>query len=387
MSETIDEAPMSATGAVPQCGGRRLRVALACGGTGGHTFPGIATARILAARGCDVALLQAGRAVESRTFEGWEGEVFNTGARRSPVSIPGCVMRVWREFGRACPNVLVAMGSYTSVPPAIAAWLRGIPVVIHEANAVPGSANAFIARFAAAAGIAFPEARDGFPRRLRTEDVGMPLRAEFAKGAGTLRAVSGRFSLLVMGGSQGALRLNEIVAGAVASLSVRHPGLFARMRIVHIAGVKNEEATRAMYVAAGLGCPSVEVVGFSGEMARLYSEADFCISRAGASSCMELALAGLPTLFVPLPHLAADHQTFNAKSMATRGGGDWLPQDELSPELLADYIAGVADDAEKRVRMRAAMLEASRPDATESFADLVMDVANAKCVGAAGGKW
>lgn len=381
MNTTFAEAAAPARPA-----GRRLRVALACGGTGGHTFPGIATARVLAARGCDVALLQAGRAVEASTFQGWDGEVFNTGARRSPASIPGCVLRVWREFGRARPDVLVAMGSYTSVPPAIAARMRGIPVVIHEANAVPGLANAFIARFAAAAGIAFPEARDSFPSRLRTEDVGMPLRAEFEKGAGTVRAQAGRFSLLVMGGSQGALRLNEIVAGAVVSLRERHPGLFGRMRVVHIAGARNEAATRALYEAAGLGGPSVEVVGFSGEMARLYSEADFCISRAGASSCMELALAGIPALFVPLPHLAGDHQTFNARSMAARGGGDWLPQDGLAPVSLADYVAAVADDAGRRARMREAMLEASRPDAAERFADLVMGVAGAKCVGAAGRK-
>lgn len=364
----------ASSSAAAMTGGRRPRIALACGGTGGHTFPGIATARVLAARGCDVALLQAGRAVEARTFEGWDGEVFNTGARRSPASIPGCVMRVWREFGRRRPDALVVMGSYTSVPPAIAAWLRGIPVVIHEANAAPGAANAFIARFAAAAGIAFPEAKGRFPRRMRTEDVGMPLRAEFAKGAGATRTSPDRFSLLVMGGSQGALRLNEIVVGAVASIRERHQELFQRIKVTHIAGTRNEGAARAMYAAAGLGDPSVEVVGFSNEMARLYAEADFCISRAGASSCMELALAGLPALFVPLPHLAADHQTLNARSMAERGGGDWLPQDGLSAEALADYIAGVAVDQTRRSSMREAMLAASRPDAAERFAALVLDV-------------
>lgn len=364
----------SGKSATAMADGRRPRIALACGGTGGHTFPGIATARVLTARGCDVVLLQAGRAVEAKTFDGWDGAVFNTGARRAPASIPGCIMRVWREFGRVRPDVLVAMGSYTSVPPAIAAWMRRIPVVIHEANAAPGSANAFIARFAAAAGIAFPEAKARFQKGLRTEDVGMPLRAEFAKGAGTSLTSPDRFSLLVMGGSQGALRLNEIVAGAVATIRDRHQGLFRRIRVTHIAGTRNEEATRAMYAADGLGNPSVEIVGFSNDMARLYAEADFCISRAGASSCMELAMAGLPALFVPLPHLAADHQTLNAKSMAKRGGGDWIQQDDLSAVALADYIAQVADDPDRRRAMRDAMLAASRPDATERFADLVMDV-------------
>ena len=352
-----------------------IRVAIACGGTGGHTYPGLATARVLRERGCDVVVLQAGRAVEEQTLKGWDGEVFKTGARQSKLSIPGSLLRTWREFGKRRPSVVVAMGSYTSLPAVAAAWLRGIPVVLHEANAIPGKANAFLSRFARAAGIAFPEAAQHFPPRVTIADVGMPLRSEFEKGTGTSRADPSRFSLLVMGGSQGAKRLNEIFVEALKEIESRHAGLASKLKVVHLTGERNKEEVLGLYAAAGLTGPAFEIIGYSNDMARLYAESDFCISRAGASSCMELSLAGLPALFVPLPHLAADHQTFNAKSMASRGAGDWMPQDELEPAKLADYLAAVADDTAKRTKMREALLAISRPDATTRFADAILAAA------------
>ena len=348
------------------------RVAIACGGTGGHTYPGLATARVLRDRGYEVTVLQAGRDVEAQTLSGWDGAVFKTGARQSKLSIPGSLCRTWREFGRNRPDVLVAMGSYTSLPPVVAAWLRGIPVVLHEANAIPGKAIAFLARFARAAGIAFPEAARHFPPRVKIADVGMPLRAEFQRGTASSRSDPSRFSLLVMGGSQGAKRLNEIVVDALAEIRARHTGLASRLKVTHLAGARNEAAVRDLYARASLTGDAFEIVGFSNEMARLYAESDFCLSRAGASSCMELALAGLPALFVPLPHLAADHQTRNAQSMASRGAGDWRAQESLTPALLADYLAGVADDAARRAKMREAMLAVARPDAADRFADAVL---------------
>ena len=352
-----------------------IRVAIACGGTGGHTYPGLATARVLRERGCDVVVLQAGRDVEAQTLSGWDGEIFKTGARQSKLSIPGSLFRTWREFGRRRPNVVVAMGSYTSLPAVVAAWLRGIPVVLHEANAIPGKAIAFLSRFACAAGIAFPEAAQYFPKRVKIANVGMPLRSEFEKGSGTSRADQSRFSLLVMGGSQGAKRLNEIFVEALKELKSRHAGFASKLKVVHLAGEKNKEAVLGLYTSAGLTGPAFEIIGFSNEMAKLYAESDFCISRAGASSCMELSLAGLPALFVPLPHLAADHQTFNAKSMASRGAGDWMPQDELTPAKLADYLAAVADDKAKRAKMRESLLAIARPDATTLFADAILTAA------------
>ncbi len=352
-----------------------VRIAIACGGTGGHTYPGLATARVLRGRGHDVVVLQAGRDVESQTLSGWDGEVFKTGARQSKLSIPGSLLRTWRAFGRHRPDVVVAMGSYTSLPPVFAAWLRGIPVALHEANAIPGKANAFLARFARAAGVAFPEAADHFPRHVHVEDVGMPLRSEFAKGAGSSRADKARFSLLVMGGSQGAKRLNEIVVAALKEVMLRKGPLAERLKVVHLAGTRNEEDVRGLYAAAGLAGPDFEVIGYSNEMARLYAEADFCLSRAGASSCMELALAGLPALFVPLPRLAADHQTRNAQSMAVRGAGDWRAQEDLAPGVLADYIADIAADASARAKMREALLSVARPDAAVRFADAILAAA------------
>jgi UDP-N-acetylglucosamine--N-acetylmuramyl-(pentapeptide) pyrophosphoryl-undecaprenol N-acetylglucosamine transferase len=210
---------------------------------------------------------------------------------------------------------------------------------------------------------------------VKIANVGMPLRSEFEKGSGTSRTDQSRFSLLVMGGSQGAKRLNEIFVEALKEIKSRHAGLASKLKVVHLAGEKNKEEVLGLYTSAGLTGPAFEIIGFSNEMARLYAESDFCISRAGASSCMELSLAGLPALFVPLPHLAADHQTFNAKSMASRGAGDWMPQDELTPTKLADYLAAVADDADRRRKMRESLLAIARPDATTLFADAILTAA------------
>lgn len=354
---------------------RTLRIAIACGGTGGHTYPGLATGKALRSLGHDVVILQAGRAIETQTLSGWDGEIFKTGARQSKLSIPGSLMRTWREFGRRRPNVLVAMGSYTSLPPVVAAWLRGIPVVLHEANAIPGKAIAVLARFAKSAGIAFPEAADYMPKRVKVENVGLPLRSEFAKGTGTSKTEQGKFTLLVMGGSQGAVKVNELVVGALKEIAAKYPELASKLRVVHLTGPKNLDAVRELYTESGLKGPAFEQIGYSNEMSKLYSQADFCISRSGASSCLELALAGLPVLFIPMPHLAGDHQTFNAKSMANRGAGEWKAQESLASSELADYLVDVASNTGKRVKMREALLAVSRSDAANQFAKVIVDVA------------
>ena len=357
------------------------RVAVSCGGTGGHMFPGLAVAAELRRRGHRVAVILSGRAVEAERAkadlpEGAEAMLVPV----DPVSPrrPRSLLKLWRAYRSAKrqlrafrPDALLAMGSYTSIAPVLASRSLGVPVVLHEANAIPGSAVAHLARFARTICVCFPDMARFFPKGARLADTGLPLRAEFGKGIGGSKADPAKFSLLVMGGSQGAKAVNRAVAEALALLPARHPELAARIRVVHLAGTRNEDEVRALYAEKGLSGAAFEVLGFEHDMSRRYAEADLCVSRAGASSCFELALTGLPAVFVPLPGLARDHQSRNAESMAARGAGVVAPQGSLSPESLADLLASLSADAPRRAAMRESLLAAARPDAAARVADEV----------------
>ena len=264
------------------------------------------------------------------------------------------------------------MGSYTSIAPVLAARSLRVPVVLHEANAVPGSAVARLARFAATICTCFPDMARFFPKGAHLADTGLPLRAGFAKGVGGSKTDPSKFSLLVMGGSQGAQAVNRAVVEALRRLQ-RAEGPVPPFRVVHIAGKRNEEEVRRLYEDAGLDPHriAVEVVGFEHDMARRYAEANLCISRAGASSCFELALTGLPALFIPLPGLARDHQSKNAESLVARGAGMVFTQGTFQPEDLAQMLARLSVSPERLSELRENLLAAARPDAAERVADAV----------------
>ena len=180
-----------------------------------------------------------------------------------------------------------------------------------------------------------------------------------------------------MGGSQGARDLNRAIVETLTRLQ-RLPDS-PPLRVVHLTGSRHEEDVRALYAEAHLDPArvDVEIVGFEHDMARRYAEADLCISRAGASSCFELALVGLPAIFVPLPGLARDHQSRNAESLAERGAGVVVAQATLDPDALAATLAALAASPDRRAAMRDAFLALARPDAAERVADLLQDVAPA----------
>lgn len=357
-----------------------MRIFVSCGGTGGHAYPGIAAARELAARGNDVALIVSGRDAES--------SVSDSLRRVSIRSVPVSPKRPWslvvlargfftalRLFKKEKPDALLAMGSYSSIAPVLAARVLWIPVILHEANVLPGVAVKRLSRFAKTVCISFPESEKRLPGA-RTVLTGVPMFKPFERGIGSSQARADAFTLLVMGGSQGAKAVNEAVVGALAALRSRDAALFAKLRVAHLAGPKNADEVRALYAAAGLSGDAYEIVPFEKDMPKRYAQADFCISRAGASSCFELALAGLPALFIPLPRLAHGHQVFNAESMHATGAGDTMSQDGLSPEALADYLSGVASDASRRAAMREALLARALPDAASRVADAVLAAAN-----------
>lgn len=371
-----------------------MKFAVSCGGTGGHMFPGLSVASELRRRGHGVAVILSGRAVEADRAKadlpaGAEPmlvPVDPVSPRRpaSAVKLVRAFGTARRELGEFRPDALLAMGSYTSIAPVLAARSLGIPVVLHEANAIPGSAVAHLARFAKTVCVCFPQMERFFPRGAHLVDTGLPLRSGFEKGVGGSKADPARFSVLVMGGSQGARDLNRGVVHAFSEAlkaGWNKPGRPFPTRIVHLAGTRNEDEVRALWDASGLRQAGVdiEVVGFEHDMARRYAEADLCISRAGASSCFELALAGLPAVLVPLPGLARDHQSRNAAMMELRGTAVSFPQNALLEgdgwKRFVGTVAAIRGNAggEKPsgAGLRSAALAAARPDAASRVADEV----------------
>jgi UDP-N-acetylglucosamine--N-acetylmuramyl-(pentapeptide) pyrophosphoryl-undecaprenol N-acetylglucosamine transferase len=349
-----------------------LRLCVSCGGTGGHMFPGLATAQTLLGRGHEVTVLIGGKRIEASTRQAWTGPVVVVpaeGLSAHPLRLPRSLLvlaRVYRqcvrEFRRLQPDALLAMGSYSSVGPVLAARRLRIPVVLHEANVIPGRAIEFLSRFAAAVAISFDETRAHL-RHPRLELTGIPLRRELAAAAQTTGDPP-VFTVLVMGGSQGAQRLNQAIPAAITRLAAA--GLAAR--VIHLAGERDRAAVEAAYRAHGI---AAVVHGFLADMASAYRQTSVAVCRSGAASCAELALFGLPAILVPYPEAARDHQRANALALQSTGAAVLVDQSELTPERLGDLLQALAADPARRQVMRQASLARALPGADRNLADLV----------------
>jgi UDP-N-acetylglucosamine--N-acetylmuramyl-(pentapeptide) pyrophosphoryl-undecaprenol N-acetylglucosamine transferase len=355
-----------------------MKVAVACGGTGGHVFPGLATARELLSRGHEVTLWLTGRDTEQSARKDWDGPVVQIPAQGFPsgfsikslqtcLKLAQAVRRCRAAMRRDRPDVLLAMGSYASVGPCGAARLLGVPIVLHEANVVPGRAVRLFSRVAAAVAVGFEETRFHLHHAKLTV-VGIPLRDELTEAARSLPPRAGAvhvpFRLLVVGGSMGAHRLNDIVTQTMVRLAKN--GL--EISIAHLTGKDDHPAVRAAYLAAGV---QAEVIDFTKYMAPLYHSADLAICRAGASTCAELAFFGVPALFVPYPSAAMDHQTANARALEKRGTADVVAESDLTAEWLEAYLAQTVRKPERLARLREAALREGVQDGTRALASLV----------------
>lgn len=258
---------------------------------------------------------------------------------------------------------MLAMGSYASVGPVLAARAFRVPVVLHEANAVPGRAILFLSRFAECVGVTHEATAASLPK-VRAEVTGMPLHSRLRERFDDTEWPPGLFTVLVMGGSQGARRLNQIAAEAVCRMA--SAGL--AFRVLHLAGARDAGPLQARYRQAGV---AHRVYAFLPEMGKAYGAADIAVCRAGAATCAELAMCGVPALLVPLPSASRDHQTANARVLALSGGADVVQERALSPERLAQYLSDCRRDGDGLARRRRAIRGAAVPDAAERLAALV----------------
>lgn len=267
---------------------------------------------------------------------------------------------------------MVGVGGYTSAGVAVAEWLRGGRIVLHEQNSVPGRTNRMLARLARKVCVTFEESTAYFPRG-KTVVTGLPVRPDVIRGVDRRAARESLglrpegFVLLVLGGSQGARRINEMTLEAVPALTE------AGLQVLHQSGAKNYEGvvSRKPEAAGYLVRPYIE------DMAAAYSAADLVVSRAGASTIAEVAVRGLPAVLIPYPHHRDMHQMKNAEVVARAGAGLAVEEGGLAGSALAAIVLDLAGDPGRLEAMARASKELARPNAAEEIAKIVLEVARA----------
>jgi UDP-N-acetylglucosamine--N-acetylmuramyl-(pentapeptide) pyrophosphoryl-undecaprenol N-acetylglucosamine transferase len=282
-------------------------------------------------------------------------------ARGFAVSFLKCVS----IFRRARPDIVLAMGGFTSAPPLLAGRLLGAAAFLHESNSIPGRANRLISRFARESFIGFPSAASGLVSH-RTIPTGTPVRSEFfglnaAKCRATLCLDPDRPVVLIMGGSQGAEGINRLVVSSLDTLKQSLPDC----QWFHVAGSGNTHEIKEAYKMRGM---TAEVRGFMPRMDLALGAATAAVSRSGASSLAEIAAAELPTILIPYPTATDNHQYFNAKAYCDAGASALLEQHGATPESFAALLARMLSDAAGRQEMRGRLRKWQSPDAAERIA-------------------
>ena len=356
------------------------RVMVMAGGTGGHVFPALATAHELARRGVEICWLGAPGGFEARLVpqHGFELELVPVRKLRgqgvaakllAPVHLVRATLHAAQVLRRRRPGLVLGMGGFVSGPGGVVSRLLGLPLVIHEQNAVPGLTNRWLARIATRVLEAFP---GSFPDTTGAVAVGNPVRAEISALPAPEVRLAGREApvrLLVVGGSLGAQVLNEVLPAALARLPSG-----VRPQVRHQAGRGKAEGARAAYRDAGV---DAEVSEFLDDMAGAYAWADLVVCRAGALTVSELAAAGVGSVLVPYPHAVDDHQTRNAAFLADAGAARLLPQAGLSAERLGGLLEALVSDRPGLLAMARAARGLARPDATARVADCCEEVLRA----------
>ncbi|HEY5622075.1 MAG TPA: undecaprenyldiphospho-muramoylpentapeptide beta-N-acetylglucosaminyltransferase [Pontiella sp.] len=359
-----------------------IHFGVACGGTGGHIFPGLATAQELAERGHKVSLWLAGKDVELDAIQDWKGDVvtipaegFQFGVSLRSVKTVFKLRQAYRTsvalMREKAPDVMLAMGSYASYGPVRAAARLGIPYVLHEANLVPGRAVSLLARQAHTVAVSFSKT-GYYLRHNQVVTTGLPLRKELQLAGGKPRPEHDNDTLriLVVGGSRGAQALNETVPHAIA-MAVEAG---AKLSVEHIVGMQDPAPVEALYQQKGV---RARVHKFVQHMEDLYLTADLAVCRSGAATCAELALFGVPALLVPYPYAVRNHQMSNARVLQDAAAADVVAQEDLSATWLRDYLINVIEKPARLRKMAEAMKKSAQNNAAGQLADLLERVAGA----------
>jgi UDP-N-acetylglucosamine--N-acetylmuramyl-(pentapeptide) pyrophosphoryl-undecaprenol N-acetylglucosamine transferase len=354
-------------------------ILIMAGGTGGHVFPALALARLLREKAHKVIWLGTHRGIEARVIpaEGIPIEWLSVGGLRgksaltllaAPLKLVMALVQALSVMWRHRPAVVVGLGGFVTGPGGVAAWLTGRPLLIHEQNAVAGFTNRTLAHYFAREVLeAFP---GSFGGRVRARAIGNPVRRDIIAvppPAARFAGRSGPIRILVIGGSQGAARLNEVVpqglkrAAGQVSFEVRHQ-----------AGEKWIESGRESYAKAGV---QADVRAFIENMGEAYGWADLVICRSGALTVSELAAVGVGAILVPFPAAVDDHQTHNAGYLVKAGAAVLIPQSELTPERLATELRRLAASRDTLREMAEKARSLGRPEAADDLATSCLGLA------------
>ena len=354
-------------------------IAIACGGTGGHLFPGLAVGDAFVARGCDVTLLVSPKEVDQTVVKSVYGmEVESLPMVALSGNLPRFAACFWSSLGQCrklfCdkpPDAVLAMGGFTSAPPVIAGKLIGARIFLHEANAIPGRAVKLLAPLADEVFVQFPTA---IPRVLSNNirATGLPVRSalepiEKADARTALGLADDRPVLLVMGGSQGAQSINQALVGALPFLAKALP----RLQYIHLTGTGSVGLVREAYDALGL---SAVVRPFLTEMEYALGAADLALSRSGASSLAEFSAMELPAILIPYPTAVDDHQRLNARSFVDIGAALCFHQKQLTPNLLVSQLSQLFSIPARLDSMADAMKQWKSAQATGEVVQRIFEV-------------
>jgi len=352
-----------------------LRALIAGGGTGGHLFPAVALGDEILARGGAVRFVGTAAGLEARLLpaRGYDLRLISVsglkrvgvvGLARGLGKLPTALLESRRVVAEFKPDVVVGVGGYASGPLVLAASLAGRPTAIMEQNSIPGVTNRVLGRVVKRVYIALEASRRFFPAR-KTVLLGNPVRQAIREVAAQPAPAGARPRVLAVGGSQGAHVVNEHLAQAVELLYQRG----RRFTLLHQTGAADEQPIGARYRALDPDGAALAARAFVEDMANAYREADVVVGRAGATTIAELCAVGRPSLLVPFPFAADNHQEVNARVLERAGAATVLLQGELTAAKLADALDALLADAPLRAHMAAAARELGRPDAARDIAD------------------
>ncbi|MFO7665415.1 MAG: undecaprenyldiphospho-muramoylpentapeptide beta-N-acetylglucosaminyltransferase [Desulfobacterales bacterium] len=368
-------------------GSKSLRIIIAGGGTGGHLFPGIAIAQAFTGKnpGSEILFVGAGNRFEKTTVEkagynhrsipveGIKGRDYLK-QLKSVFKIPKGMFESYRIIRDFKPDLVIGVGSYSSGPLVIMARLLRVKTALHEQNTIPGITNRILSRFADRVYVSFEETK----KRLCAQKAvlsGNPLRREIIDAAGkNVPAGSSDsdapFTVLILGGSQGAHKINMAVIGALPFLKNREKYFF-----VHQTGAQDEEYVFGAYKRSGISCM---VKPFFEDMAEQYSKADLVICRAGATTVAEVTAMGLGAIFIPYPYAADNHQAKNARALSVSGASEMILEKDLTAEILSERIEYYAGHPGELYKMASSAKKFGRPDAAEFIVNDCYGIVNSE---------
>ena len=349
------------------------KILIMAGGTGGHVFPGLAVAELWRTQGYDVAWLGTLHGLDAKLVPAAHLSFYQikiTGLRgkglvgylQAPWKILRATIQSIKLIRKLQPDVVLSMGGYVAGPGGVAAWLLRKPLIVHEQNAIPGTTNKLLAYFAKQVLTAFPIA---FKNHKKMQWVGNPIRASLSAlpdSATRLAGRTGALKILVLGGSQGAQKINQIIPTVLATLPLEQ-----RPEIWHQTGARHLETTQQYYVQNNV---TANVAPFIDDMTAAYSWADLVICRSGALTVSELAGAGVASILIPFPFAVDDHQTANAQVLVNVNAAIMIQERDLKLEKLLTLIQDFTQHREKLITMATQARTLAKPEATQQVVDI-----------------